>query len=134
MLLTQTNLATHEFDYIVPVPLHWARYAARGFNQAHEMAKVIGSVRNKPVRRVVRRVHKTAFQSSLSSKERQENVKSAFDIHYWYKLTGTDFLKNKHVLIVDDLCTTGATLVHVAKVLAKFKPASLTAFVGCRAV
>jgi ComF family protein len=134
LMLVYTPLRTMPIDYIIPVPLHWTRYSSRGFNQAYQMAKVIGSELNIPVCRFVRRARKTAFQWKVSGAGRTDNVKNAFDINWWYLLYGTDFIRDKHVVIVDDLCTTGATLVHVAKVIAAAHPASITAVVGCRAI
>ncbi len=134
LMLSNTPIQELAYDYIVSVPLHWTRYASRGFNQAYTMAKVIGKARNIPVASLVCRTRKTQFQWSLPAAIRQENVKNAFDISFRYKLTGVDFLKDKRILLVDDLCTTGATLKQVAKVLLRYQPASLTAVVGCRAV
>ncbi len=134
LMLAWTPLSKYPIDCLVPVPLHWSRYASRGFNQAHEIAKVIGSQLNIPVISVARRTRKTTFQWKLSSADRHQNVKQAFDTAHWYVWQGGNDIKGKHVLLVDDLFTTGATLIHVAKVLVRHKPASLTAVVGCRAV
>ncbi|MCF7899828.1 hypothetical protein K9L05_04270, partial [Candidatus Babeliales bacterium] len=62
--------------------------------------------------------------------DRQENLKNAFIIKTKYK----DVLKNKNILFVDDLCTTGATLKNAAKVLNKYGVQSFTAAVACRVV
>lgn len=134
LMLVHTPISQLEFDYIVPVPLHWTRYASRGFNQAQEMAKVIGREKKIPVLQLVRRTRKTAFQWSLPALRRRENVLNAFDLSLRYKLMGTDFLQDKRVLLVDDLCTTGATLKQVAAIVQRCKPASVTAVVGCRTV
>ena len=134
LMVQNTPLAKSTIDYLVPVPLHWTRYASRGFNQAYEMATKLGTELKVPVARLLYRHRRTDFQSTLSADKRQDNVKKAFALSPWYKLTGTHFLENKHVVIVDDLCTTGATLVNVAKTIAPYKPASLTAVVGCRAI
>lgn len=134
LMLKMLPINTFAIDYVVPVPLHWTRYAWRGFNQSYEMARVIGKQIEAPVIRLVRRNRKTAFQSQLSVLERAENVHHAFDVNYWYKMVGTDCIRGKHILIVDDLCTTGATLTQIAKAIAPLKPASLTAVVGCRIV
>jgi len=134
LMLDHTPLRSLPVDYVVPVPLHWTRYASRGFNQAHEMAKIVAAGCDAKVARLVRRVRRTSFQWQLPAKGRQQNVAKAFDLHYWYRLTGTAAIEGKHVVLVDDLCTTGATLAQVAKVIAACKPASLTAVVGCRAV
>lgn len=134
LMLDFTPLRNKHYDYIVPVPLHWTRYAYRGFNQAQQIASVIGKDRAIPVISFVSRIKSTTYQSMLSKKDRQKNVQHVFDVHWWYKLQGADMMQDKHILIVDDLCTTGATLVQVAKVIAPFQPASLTAVVGGRAI
>jgi len=121
-------------DYLVPVPLHWTRYAVRGYNQTYTMAKILGEHCNTPVKRLLWRTRKTAFQWSLSAADRQENVKEAFGLHPWYQWQEMAFLEGKHIVLVDDLCTTGATLIQMAKALAPYKPASISAVVACRAV
>jgi ComF family protein len=134
LLLQMSPLVHVPIDVIVPVPLHWTRYAWRGFNQAVEMGRVIAKARQVPLRNYLARMRKTAFQSSLSADERQGNVRGAFTIHPWYQWQGLAELEGKHVIIVDDLCTTGATLVQVARQLLPYKPASVTAVVACRVV
>lgn len=134
LILALTPLRTTPVDFFVPVPLHWTRYSSRGFNQAHEMAKFLGKELNIPVLRLIRRSRRTAFQWTLSHKERGQNVSGAFDFSWWYCIAGTGVLQDKHIVLVDDLCTTGSTLVQIAKIIAKANPASVTAVVGCRAI
>lgn len=134
LMLAFTPIKTQQVDAFIPVPLHWTRYATRGFNQANEIAKVLSKQCNAPVLHPVRRKRKTQYQWKLSSEQRALNVNQAFDLSFYAMLAGTDWFAGKHIVIVDDLCTTGATLSHVATVLAQTKPASLTALVGCRAV
>jgi len=135
LILGMVALREHEFDVIVPVPLHWTRYAWRGYNQAHEMARVLGKALDKPVVSLVRRSKKTVFQSRLSPDKRSDNVSDAFvlkDATVWFG--DVEVYRNKRILIVDDLCTTGATLKSVARALLPLKPASLQAVVACRAI
>lgn len=134
LILDFTPLRKQPIDYLVPVPLHWSRYAQRGYNQAHVMAQHLGKKLNIPVVRPVRRRYKTKFQWQQSAHDRRINVRSAFDIAWWYRYTSLNFLEGKNIVIVDDLCTTGSTLIAVAKILAQAKPASLSAVVGCRAL
>lgn len=118
-------------DYLIPVPLHWTRYARRGFNQAEEIAQVLAQCSGKPVVHLVRRVAKTELQSKLSAHERLDNVKNVFALA---KDLDAALYRDKHLVIVDDLCTTGATARAVAKELLKLKPASVTLVVACRVV
>lgn len=134
LLLRMSPLQTIPVDVVVPVPLHWTRYAWRGFNQAVEMAHVIASAKKVPMRTFVMRRRKTQFQSTLSAEGRQSNVRGAFVIHPWHEWQGVQGLEGKHVVIVDDLCTTGATLVNVARKLLPYNPASITAVVASRVV
>jgi len=121
-------------DFIVPIPLHWTRYAKRGFNQSYEMARVVGERLDRPVLRLFQRSRRTKFQSRLSSSDRQENVKGVFKIRRKYEDDFKNLVYNKHILFVDDLCTTGATIKNVARVLLKAKPQSISAMVACRTV
>ncbi|MFH1831223.1 MAG: phosphoribosyltransferase family protein [bacterium] len=125
-------------DFIIPIPLHWRRYAYRGFNQAHEMARVISKKTNTPIINLLGRKTHTQFQSRLTKKEKQENVKNVFSIHWKYKLLKilqkAPSLENKKIIIIDDLCTTGETLKNAAQIIAHFKPASISAIVACRRI
>ncbi len=130
LLWQHTNFKHMPCDIIVPVPLHWTRYAWRGYNQAEEMARVLAAHAQKPVASLVRRTHRTQFQSQISFDKRPENVGQAFT------LSVQDFTlyHDKHIILVDDLMTSGATLRTVAKELLKLKPASITAVVAARVV
>lgn len=134
----RTNISNMDFDYIIPVPLHWTRYAKRGFNQAEVMAQELSKLSGKPVANIVRRNKKTMFQSLLLSHQRRENLKNAFELKNYNMLTGKEInlseYENKKLLIVDDLMTTGATLVNLAKELKKLKPSEIIASVGCRTI
>lgn len=122
------------YDIVVPIPLHWTRYARRGYNQAVIAGREVARRSNKPLHILLARKKKTAFQFGLSSLERQKNLAHAFTSSWWYAYRMRECLEGKHVLLVDDLCTTGATLVQAAKVIQAYKPASIKALVCCRAV
>lgn len=115
------------FDCIVPIPLHWTRYAWRGYNQADEIAGVLAEESNKPLLHVLSRIRRTPFQSLFEGDARIENVSGAF------ALKGIDFdLKEKHILLVDDVMTSGATLRFAARELLKLRPKKITAVVISR--
>jgi len=90
-------------DVIVPVPLHWMRTLRRGFDQSRVMAETCGRVAPLPVARLLRRHRRTRPQSRITAKQhRWENVRDAFTIRP-INLSGA------HVLVVDDVTTTGST-------------------------
>ncbi len=98
-----------DIDAILPVPLHWRRKASRGFNQAMELGKPLARHLGLPLVRGVYRQQATPFQSGLSAKERLRNLQQAF--------ASRGAIQHKHVLIVDDVITTGATTRQLAIVL-----------------
>ncbi len=99
-----------EFDAIVPMPLHRARLAHRGFNQALEIARPLARALNCPLlARGVARARATSPQTDLDPQERRRNVRGSFrcDID----------LESRRVAVIDDVMTTGATLEEFAKLL-----------------
>jgi ComF family protein len=92
-------------DVIVPVPLHKSRERTRGYNQSWHIAKGIAAVLNVPVSRdCLVRTNATSSQTKKGRYQRFENMQAVFLVKD--KLV----FKNKHVLLVDDVMTTGATL------------------------
>ncbi|MFH0898474.1 MAG: phosphoribosyltransferase family protein [bacterium] len=124
--------AHFDVDYLVPIPLHWTRYAKRGFNQSLEMAKVIRKKTGIPIINLLVRRKRTRFQSQLKKEEKKNNVENAFSLHWKYRLLGTQSIYGKRILLVDDLCTTGETLKSAARIIAHHSPQSLSAIVACR--
>ena len=119
-----------DYEVIVPIPLHWTRYAWRGFNQAEEIAKAIQNKKNVPLCHLLKRIKKTAYQSTLASSLRVHNLKEAFVVNDKYAQT----YAGKHILLVDDLMTTGSTLRSAAKTLLILKPRKITVVVVCRVI
>lgn len=110
------DLYKKEFDcdIIVPVPMFAENYKKRGYNQAELLAKYLGEFVNVQVNTTdLIKIVKTKSQVNLDYKQRQENLKDAF------KVTNKNAFKNKKVLIVDDLFTTGATIDNCAEALLK---------------
>jgi ComF family protein len=96
---------------IVPVPLHSSKLRERRFNQAELLAEHIGKcLAIKIACRALKRVKKTASQQSLGKLKRQHNVAGAFKAQ-------PKLVKEKQILLVDDVCTSGATLVECARTL-----------------
>ncbi len=98
-----------DIDALLPMPLHWRRQAMRGFNQAFELSRVLQRRSGLPLLRSIRRVRATAFQSGLAAADRRHNLRNAF--------RAREAVTAKHVLIVDDVITTGETCARLAAVL-----------------
>lgn len=118
-------------DYIVPIPTHWTRRLRRGFNQSDEMAFEVSRAIKKPVARILYRTRATQFQHTLSKQERINNVHSVFALRYRVALAR---YANKHLVLIDDLMTTGATLTQAIIVLRRLRPASITVVVAARGI
>ncbi|MBN2892826.1 MAG: ComF family protein [Bacteroidales bacterium] len=110
-----------DFDVILPVPLHTKKMKIRGYNQSEAIAQGIKHVIDKPVdtKSVVRAVF-TDTQTKKGKVERWENVKDIFEVKNAKKL------ENKHILIVDDVITTGATLEALAAKIEKIPGAKIS--------
>ncbi|MBQ8958053.1 MAG: ComF family protein [Bacteroidales bacterium] len=101
-----------DIDYLIPVPLHPKREKQRGYNQSLMIAQGINKVTDIPIgdRFLVRGVY-TETQTHKSAEERFKNVKDIFEVRF------PNELKGKHVLLIDDVLTTGATLESCAQKL-----------------
>lgn len=108
------SLHFHSLDAVVAVPLHPRRQRKRGYNQSVKLAEGIAYALGKPFyeNAVIRQKHTTS-QTRKSRLERFSNVEKAF------QLSGIHDIKNKHILLVDDVLTTGATLEACGAVLLK---------------
>lgn len=117
-------------DVLIPVPLHWQRRISRGYNQSEELARALAGISGWPVAGVLRRTKRTSAQShALSVPQRVENLRGAFACQTTAALAG------RHVWMVDDVCTTGATLHAAAMAFRALpreqRPASINAVVLC---
>ena len=100
-----------DFDFIIPVPLAKKRLIWRGFNQIEILAREVASAFNWPCRPdLIKRRHAHP-QVGLNAKERIRNVQGIFTIN------NVEVLKNKKILLIDDVLTTGATLGECSKLL-----------------
>lgn len=95
----------HTIDYVIPVPLHKSRLRDRGYNQVDGFGKALAEALNKPfIKNVLYRKTSTRTQVFLNRSYRGTNVLKAFDVK------NTQKFENKHILLVDDLITTGGTV------------------------
>ena len=109
LLARQVAQQFADVDGLVPVPLHRWRHALRGFNQATELCKWIRRTNGLPIVAKAARVRATETQSGLSAEQRRQNLRGAFSI--------SGALEFRHLLIIDDVMTTGATCGQLAKAL-----------------
>lgn len=99
---------------IVPVPLSSQRLQERGYNQAALLARQLGKQLRLPVNTHILAKHRhTPRLMSLHAQERQQRIRGAFTV----APTSQPALKNRHVAVVDDILTTGATLNEISRVL-----------------
>jgi ComF family protein len=114
------NIPRERLALLVPVPLHsWRRYR-RGYNQSGLLARELGRRLDVPVADALRRVRHTAPQVELSARDRAANVRGAFAINAGFDaapLHGDAVQSPGAVLLIDDVCTTGATLRECTRVL-----------------
>ena len=97
-----------DIDALLPMPLHWRRQAMRGFNQAFELCRALQKRSGSPLLRSIRRTRPTPYQSGLNAADRQRNLRNAF--------SAREAITAKHLLIVDDVITTGESCARLATV------------------
>lgn len=122
----EAHFAGRPWDALVPVPLHPARRAERGFNQAEELARRLARRRGLRVWQPLARLRRTETQANLRRSERLRNQNGAFGAKSGFDASGM------RLLIIDDVFTTGATVNACARVLAKGGAACICALTVAR--
>jgi ComF family protein len=112
-------------DLIVPVPLHWRRRSARGFNQAQLLARFAGAAPLAP--RVLRRRRATRPQTGLDRRARARNLAGAFRVPH------PAAVRDRRILLFDDVVTTGATMNEAARALLDAGATEVRGFAVARA-
>src|SRR5260364_385445 len=116
-------------DLTLPVPLSSRRLIARGYNQAWEIARPLArmlGLRAHPA--LLERIIDTPPQTSLPAKARRRNMRRAFALAHAHPA----FVRGRHIAVVDDVMTSGATLESVARVLKRAGAARVTNWVVLR--
>ncbi len=120
-------------DAVIPVPLHPFRALERGFNQSDDLARELGL----PVWRVLRRVRHGPPQATLPAARRNANVRAAFALTWRARLAPRLHerldLRNRVVVLIDDVMTTGATVEACARPLLEAGVRSVRALTVARA-
>ena len=116
-------------DAVLPIPLHPRRKRERGYDQAHILARALARRIDRPLRsNLLSRDRYTERQTRLTPRQRQKNVRGAFSVR-----DGAD-LEDMHLLLVDDVLTTGATAGECARQLKKARARQVTVFSLARTV
>lgn len=99
-----------DVDVVIPIPLHWTRQWKRGYNQAEVIASGVADAMGIPLRSDILRRHKrTKTQTRLGIGEKARNVKGAFSTTYHWLPSDKAGPEFRHLLLIDDVFTTGAT-------------------------
>lgn len=115
-------------DLLIPVPLHPKRETQRGYNQAAVLARALGhEIRVSVAERALARTRNTASQTRLNRQERKQNVEAAFICE------APTLVAGRHVTLIDDVATTGATLDACATALLAQGAQRVSAFTLARA-
>ena len=126
-LMLQNDAVFKDVAVITFVPIGKKRRSERGFNQAEELARKIGEIKNIPVVETLEKLGNERHQAGLSQKDRQKNLSGTFKLVE----DSAKLIKDKNVLLIDDVFTTGATLSECSKVLKsdkKNKPSSVCCY------
>ena len=111
------------YDTIIPVPISKKRFAQRGYNQssliAKEIAKKLDITYND---KCLFKTKNIIEQSKLNKEERQKNIQGVYELYH------KELLKDKKILLVDDIYTTGSTVNECSKILMKANPKKIGVF------
>ena len=115
-IINYTPDLLHNFDYLIPIPLHPKRQNDRGFNQSELLAHLFSQHLQTPINtQILIRTRATPPQADIHDRAtRLNNLKHVFSLN---PNINKNILKNKNILLIDDVSTTGATLVQATQVL-----------------
>ncbi len=117
-----------EVDVIIPVPLHKSRLSKRGYNQSERIAMGISEILNIPIdNKSIIRAKSSESQVTKKRYQRWENVEGIFEVVQPQQII------NKHILLVDDILTTGATIEACAQEILKVEGTKISIFTLAKA-
>jgi len=125
--LDDPRLQSLPCERIVPVPLHSTRERERGFNQARVLAELLARRSGIPLCDCMKRIRYTTTQTVHDREERIENLRGAFQMRQHHDV------RNLHLLLIDDVLTTGSTVDECARVLQQAGAASVRVATVARA-
>lgn len=126
-LLLSRLINVEKPDCMIAVPLHNKRLYERGFNQSHELGKIISKKLKVPlVSEAVLRIRDTEQQTGLDAKQRRRNIRGAFAV--------VEPIQYQHVAVIDDVITTGSTVNELARVLKKAGVQTISVWSIARAI
>lgn len=104
----------NEIDVIIPIPIHKSKRSIRNYNQSSLIAKEISKISGVPwTEDIIIKSKKSSSQTDKTRDERLDNLKETFDVK------NKEVIEGKHVLIIDDILTTGATLEAVGSLISQ---------------
>ena len=124
----EQNNSWQRTPLVVPMPLHPSRLVERGFNQSHEIARVVSRLLDlRLADSGLRRIRSTAPQVGLSRQERAGNLRGAF-------AADSTIVAGQHVVLIDDVVTTGSTAIEAASTLRDAGAESIAVWAVARAL
>ncbi|MGB1466783.1 MAG: ComF family protein [Alcanivorax nanhaiticus] len=108
-LIGHTPLPWPDSDLICPLPVHWQRRWRRGFDQSERLAHLLSQIWQRPVLSALVRQRATPHQQGLTRRQRQRNLRKAFRCQA--------NVQGRHLVLVDDVMTTGSTAREASRVL-----------------
>lgn len=94
-----------DIDLIVPVPLHWRKFLQRGYNQSEELSRGIAQVLHLPIS--TRNLVRTTYTETQTHKDRSQRLSN---MQHVFRVKHPEEFQGKHLLVIDDVITTGATI------------------------
>lgn len=101
-----------DIDMLVPVPMHFFKQAVRGYNQVEEICMGLESATGVKMCMALKAVRSHRTQTALTLEQRRSNTAGLFEL-----VVGKEAVQGKHILLCDDVCTTGSTLTSAAEAL-----------------